>query len=83
MQIVSLLVLSIYEVHGSKGLSNTWLAGDNDSWSDIYEARLNVIISTSVICQKKFLVFSDFLGFPGFRKPGNLKTSKLVNTTIY
>jgi len=29
---------------------------------------------TSVICQINFRVFSGFLGFLGFRKPGNLET---------
>jgi hypothetical protein len=33
---------------------------------------------TSVICQKSFQVFDGFLSFPGFRKPGNLETSKPV-----
>jgi hypothetical protein len=28
----------------------------------------------SVICQKCFEVSGGFLGFPGFKKPGNLKT---------
>ena len=36
--------------------------------------------STSVICQIDLQVFAGFLGFPGFRKPGNLETSKLKLT---
>ena len=32
----------------------------------------------SVICQITFLVFGGFLGFPSFKKPRNLKTSKPV-----
>jgi hypothetical protein len=39
---------------------------------------------TSVICQIDLQVFAGFLGFPGFRKPGNLETwkLKLTNYTV-
>ena len=44
--------------------------------------KILLIRKSSVICQINFRVFSGFLGFLGFRKPGNLETSKLVTITM-
>ena len=35
-------------------------------------------LNLTVISQKSFEVPGGFLGFPGVKKPGNLKTSKLI-----
>jgi hypothetical protein len=64
----------------SKGYSHRPVI-TNETYTGREASRHRNFFMTSVICQiSDIQVFAGFLGFPGFRKPGNLETSKLKLT---